>query len=128
MLKILIFCYDVLRFFLLTFCLGFAKSLDSNTVDTFFFPMYSYVTAIALFPIMSFFLWVNPTKNAPFKYLYAAGKTINAIIVLEALIVNLNVILPVVQFWNRSKWIINSVFPIMILIDILTVIIFLKRK
>jgi hypothetical protein len=123
MVNFLVFCYDVARFVILTLYLGLAGNADAVS---FFFPLYSYITAIALFPIMSFFLWVNTKKNAPFAYLYTAGKTINAIAVIQALVLNINTLLPVMQFWNRTSWIVNSVFPVMILVDVLTIIILLR--
>jgi hypothetical protein len=72
MLNFIVFVYEVFRFLLL-----FLSLLAAETPAGAGFPPVLYASAVSLFPIMAFFLWLDGRKYRPFLYLYTAGKVIS---------------------------------------------------
>ncbi|MDR2842315.1 MAG: FUSC family protein [Spirochaetaceae bacterium] len=127
MLRFLCFVYDVMRFVLMTLLLGAAGSFERNA-DAYFFPLIAYTAQIALFPVMSFFLWVEQEKYSNFKMLYCAGKIFSVCAIIAALAPAASALLQVMPFWDKPKWIVNMIFPLIALFDIFTILILFLRK
>ena len=69
-----LFCYELLRLLFLVFSFMFFTSLQT-VVKGGFFPYLSYMSANALFPLISFFLFLQPGLYRSYLPLYMAGKT-----------------------------------------------------
>jgi hypothetical protein len=74
MLSFIVFVYEVFRFLLLFFLLLSAEASAGGGAAL---PPVLYASAISLFPMMAFFLWLDGKKYRPFLYLYTAGKVIS---------------------------------------------------
>jgi hypothetical protein len=127
MLRFLTFVYDFGRFIFLVAILQAAGRYE-RTIDAFFFPLFAYAAPFALFPAMTFFLWINPEKYKSYEHLYSAGKIIFSCAVIAAFVFSLKSILPVVQFWTQKKLLVNLVFPFMVILDIVSVLIIIKTS
>ncbi|MDR0596960.1 MAG: hypothetical protein LBG14_00430 [Treponema sp.] len=85
-LRLVFFIYDFARLVVMTGLLvRFAQPESSQGV----FPYVFYAVPNSLFPLMSFFLWVNPGAYRPFIALYMAGKILAVVSVLAWLIFSL---------------------------------------
>jgi hypothetical protein len=72
MLRLVTFLYDAFRFFTLVFLL--LPEIRANAEGGFFTFILFCAAPLALFPLMTFFLWLDNQKYKVFAYLYAAGK------------------------------------------------------
>jgi hypothetical protein len=74
-LRFVFFIYDFVRLVVMTSLLmGFVQLTESQ--DGGVFPYVFYAVPNGLFPLMSFFLWVDPGAYRPFIPLYMAGKVL----------------------------------------------------
>jgi hypothetical protein len=74
-LRLVFFIYDFARLVVMTSLLmTFVQSTESQ--DGGVFPYVFYAVPNGLFPLMSFFLWVDPGAYRPFIPLYMAGKVL----------------------------------------------------
>ncbi|GMO22498.1 MAG: hypothetical protein Ta2B_01540 [Termitinemataceae bacterium] len=131
--KFFVFSYDTIRFLVFFLVLSVqgkfnlilspSGASEINDVSLFFLPHYSYVASIALFPIMSFFLWLDSKKNRVFLSLYIAGKIINACAVITPFAIWITAVMPSVHFWTRSKLLFNLTFPAVIILDLFSILI-----
>ncbi|GMO49451.1 MAG: hypothetical protein Ta2G_06380 [Termitinemataceae bacterium] len=127
MIRLLIFLYDMARLgvFLLMIRL---TNTDANISDLFLFPLSAYAAPLALFPIMTFFLWQDSEKYHPFASLYAAGKIINCCAMIVPFAIWLKTAFVSIPFWTNSKLLFNVLVPILILLDVLSVLIIRRKK
>jgi hypothetical protein len=87
-LRFVVFIYDFARLVVMTSLLiTFAQPVSSH--DGGVFPYMFYAVPNGLFPLMSFFLWVNLGAYKPFIALYIAGKILAVVSVFAWLIFSL---------------------------------------
>ena len=85
-LRLVFFIYDFARLVVMTGLLvGFVQAESSHTL----FPYVFYAVRNGLFPLMSFFLWVNLGAYKPFIALYMAGKILAVVSAFAWLIFSL---------------------------------------
>ena len=87
-LRFVFFIYDFVRLIVMTGLLvTFVQSASSHNGDV--FPYVFYAVPNGLFPLMSFFLCVNPGAYKPFLALYMAGKFLAVVSVFAWLVFSL---------------------------------------
>ena len=77
--RVIIFSYDLLR--LLFLAVSFALfSIVQAAMRGGIFPYLAYLSSNALFPLIGFFLFLEPLENRNYLPLYMAGKTIAVVL------------------------------------------------
>jgi len=78
-LRIVLFSYDLLRLLFLAVSFTLFPFIQS-TIEAGVFPYLVYLSANALFPMISFFIFIKPVEYRNYLPLYVAGKTISVIL------------------------------------------------
>jgi hypothetical protein len=97
-----------------------APGLDTG--DKHFVSGLLYAAPLALFPLMSFFLWLDREKYGPFAWLYAAGKIISICAVLIYAVPAFGGFLAVFLMLDAEDLFINLIVPFLTLIDFIFLI------
>jgi hypothetical protein len=121
MLRLMIFLYDMARFFVL-FILFLMLEPQVNAVDNYFADKLLYAAPLSLFPLMAFFLWIDYKKYSVFVYLYAAGKIISVCAAAVTITSSFRELFSILLFAGAKKIIINVMVPVLTFIDLLFVI------
>ncbi|GHV20999.1 hypothetical protein FACS189494_05730 [Spirochaetia bacterium] len=124
-MRICVFIFDLIRFSLVTAL--FIASQNTEVETLFFFPIAMLFTSLALFPIMMFFLIIDPEKYKVFASLYCAGKIISVCAVVSAFIHALYVMIPTIIFWTANKFILNLAVPFLTILDILCIVVLFPK-
>jgi len=74
-LRTVLFIYELLRLLCLAFSFSYFSTLQA-VLKGGFFPYLVYLSSNALFPLISFFLFLRPGEYRNYLPLYMAGKTI----------------------------------------------------
>jgi len=127
---------DFLRFLIMITLIlgaGAVSPYEIRQAEHFFgmFPYLVYCAPAVLFPIMGFFLWLDKESYRPYLYLYSAGKIISLAALAAWLYIffDIKVVLSAFTLNGFSKSILYFAFPLLCVIDILSlVIVFLSRK
>ncbi|MDR0409358.1 MAG: hypothetical protein LBH18_03065 [Spirochaetaceae bacterium] len=118
MIRFATFLYDALRFFIMIFLLlGTLPQLDNS--DNYFFSPVLCAVPLALFPLMTFFLWLDREKYKVFAPLYAAGKIVSICAALAIFFSSFREFISVCILLDARKIILNLTIPILVLLDIL---------
>ena len=78
-LRVVLLCYELLRLLFLAFSFVFFSSLQA-TIKGGVFPYLVYMSSNALFPLICFFLFLQPGEYRIYLPLYMAGKTIAVVL------------------------------------------------
>jgi hypothetical protein len=126
-MRVCVFIFDLIRFALITSLFIGSQKIGLSSEYVFFFPVSLLLTPTALFPIMMFFLMIDPLKYKSYASLYCAGKIISICAVVAAFVKALYVMLPSLIFWTPNKFILNFSIPFIALMDIASVFILLPK-
>ena len=86
-IRVILLIYELFRLIFLAFSMIFFSSLQ-DVVTGGIFPYLVFISSNALFPLICFFLFLQPIENRNYLPLYMAGKTIAVVLFFTWIIFN----------------------------------------
>ena len=78
-LRVSLFSVDIIRLLIIALSIAIFYQIQGDSSND-FFPNLVYISSNALFPLISFFIFLKPLENKNYLPLYIAGKTIAVIL------------------------------------------------